>query len=152
MSDSKQAVQRVRIIITGQRSDGTLFEQACTAKAGDCFEVGEDGYLVCIDKPDTTEGESVMAEQLTKVHEKLLYLRQELGGSYGVQEQYIAVENIESFSPLKNDVPDKNGNPPTAIFLVGSEHPIRVYIPIAEVVAVYTGPPTSTAGERNENT
>lgn len=85
-----------------------------------------------------------MAEQLTKVHEKLLYLRQELGGSYGVREQYIAVENIESFSPLKDATPDKNGNPPTAIYLVGRDWPIRVYVPLEEVVAVYTGPPTGT--------
>jgi|AACY02.18.fsa_nt_gi hypothetical protein len=84
-----------------------------------------------------------MAEHLTKVHEKLLYLRQELGSSYGVQEQYIAVENIVSFNSLKDDMPDHEGNPPTAIYLVGSDYPIRVYIPVKEVVAVYTGPPTA---------
>lgn len=85
-----------------------------------------------------------MNQQLIKVHEKLLYLRQELGGSYGVQEQYIAIENIDSFSPLKYYPLDKNGNPPTAIYLVGRDHPIEVYVPIEEVVAVYTGPPTGT--------
>ena len=56
MSNNEQSPQRVRIIITGQRSDGTLFEQACTAKAGDRFEVGEDGYLVCVDKACGAEG------------------------------------------------------------------------------------------------
>ena len=56
MTNNKQAPQRVRIIVTGQRSDGTRFEQVCTAKAGDRLEVDEDGYLVCIDKPGTTEG------------------------------------------------------------------------------------------------
>ena len=91
-----------------------------------------------------------MAEQLTKVHEKLLYLRQEWGGSHGVQEQYIAVQNIVSFSTLKDDPPDKNGNPPTAIYLVCSDWPIRVYTPLKEVVAIYTGPPTGTVGEGNE--
>ena len=91
-----------------------------------------------------------MNQQLIKVHEKLLYLRQELGGSYGVQEQYIAIENIVSFNALKDEPLDKNGNPPTAIYLVGSDWPIRVYVPLEEVVAVYTGPPTGTVGERNE--
>lgn len=56
MSDNKQTPQRVRIILTGQRDDGTQFEQACSAKAGDRLRIGEDGYLVCVDKPDTTEG------------------------------------------------------------------------------------------------
>lgn len=83
-----------------------------------------------------------MAEQLTKVHEKLLYLRQELGGSYGVQERYIATENIVEFSTLKDEPLDADGNPPTAIYLVGMDWPIRVYIPVEEVIAVYTGPPT----------
>lgn len=91
-----------------------------------------------------------MTEQLIKVHEKLLYLRQEWGGSYGVQELYIAVESVVSFCLLKDDPPDKNGNPPTAIYLVGSDWPIRVYIPLKEVVAIYTGPPTGTVGEGNE--
>lgn len=44
MSDNKQAPQRVRITLTGERSDGTQLEQVLTAKAGDCFEIGEDGY------------------------------------------------------------------------------------------------------------
>ena len=83
-----------------------------------------------------------MTNRLIKVHEKLLYLREEWGGSYGVQEQYIAIENIVSFNSLKDDIPDHEGNPPTAIYLVGSDYPIRVYIPVKEVVAVYTGPPT----------
>ena len=57
MSDSKQAPQKVRIIITGERSDGTYFAQCGKAKAGDRFEVGEDGYIVRVDNPtDTTEG------------------------------------------------------------------------------------------------
>ena len=57
MSDSKQAPQKVRIIITGERDDGTQFEQACSATAGDRFEIGEDGYIVHVDNPtDTTEG------------------------------------------------------------------------------------------------
>ncbi len=93
-----------------------------------------------------------MNERLIKVHEKLLYLRQNWGGSYGMHEQYIAVENIVSFNALKGDTTDKEGNPPTAIYLVGSDHPIRVYIPVEEVIAVYTGPPTVQYGERNENT
>ena len=63
MSNNEQSPQRVRITLTGQRSDGTRLEQACTAKAGDRFEVGEDGYLVCVDTPGTTEGESVMSKQ-----------------------------------------------------------------------------------------
>jgi len=56
MTNNKQAPQKVQIIITGQRSNGTRFEQACSAKAGDRFEIGEDGYPACVDKPDTTEG------------------------------------------------------------------------------------------------
>ena len=56
MSNNEQSPQRVRIILTGQRSDGTQFEQVYTAKAGDRFEVDEDGYLVCVDRPGTTEG------------------------------------------------------------------------------------------------
>ena len=56
MSYNEQTPQRVRIILTGQRSDGTQFEQVYTAKAGDRFEVDEDGYLVCVDKACSAEG------------------------------------------------------------------------------------------------
>ena len=63
MSNNEQSPQRVRITLTGQRSDGTQFEQVYTATAGDRFEVDEDGYLVCIDKPGTTERGCVMSKQ-----------------------------------------------------------------------------------------
>ena len=56
MTNNKQAPQRVRIIITGQRTDGTRFEQLCSATAGDRFEVDEDGCLVRVDNPTDTEG------------------------------------------------------------------------------------------------
>jgi len=56
MSDNKQAPQRVRITLTGQRSDGTRLEQVCTATAGDRLEVGQDGYIVRVDKACSTEG------------------------------------------------------------------------------------------------
>ena len=63
MSDNEQSPQRVRITLTGQRTDGTRFEQRCSAKAGDRFEVGEDGYLVCVDTLGITERGCVMSEQ-----------------------------------------------------------------------------------------
>ena len=56
MTNNEQAPQAVRIIITGERSDGTRFEQACSARVGDCFEIGEDGYIVRVDKACSTEG------------------------------------------------------------------------------------------------
>ena len=56
MTNNKQAPQRVRITLTGQRSDGTRLEQVCTARAGDSFEIGEDGYLVRVDKACSAEG------------------------------------------------------------------------------------------------
>ena len=56
MINNEQAPQAVRIIITGERSDGTRFEQACSARAGDCFEVGEHGYIVRVDKACSTKG------------------------------------------------------------------------------------------------
>jgi hypothetical protein len=56
MTNNKQAPQAVRIIITGERSDGTRFEQRYTAKAGDRFEIGEDGYIMRVDKACSTEG------------------------------------------------------------------------------------------------
>jgi len=55
MINNEQAPQAVRIIITGQRSNGTRFEQACSAKAGDRFEVDGDGCLVRVDNPTDTE-------------------------------------------------------------------------------------------------
>ena len=56
MTNNKQAPQAVRIIITGERSDGTRLEQSCSAKAGDSFEIGEDGYIVRVDKACSEEG------------------------------------------------------------------------------------------------
>jgi len=56
MTNNKQAPQAVRIIITGERSDGTRFEQFGSAKVGDRFEIGEDGYIVRVDKACSTEG------------------------------------------------------------------------------------------------
>ena len=56
MTNNKQAAQKVRIIITGERSDGTRFAQFGSARVGDCFEIGEDGYIVRVDKACSTEG------------------------------------------------------------------------------------------------
>jgi hypothetical protein len=56
MTNNKQAPQAVRIIITGERSDGTRFAQVGSAKAGDRFEIGKDGYIVRVDKQCSAEG------------------------------------------------------------------------------------------------
>ena len=56
MTNNKQAPQKVQIIITGERSDGTRFAQFGSARAGDCFEIGEDGYIVRVDKACGAEG------------------------------------------------------------------------------------------------
>ena len=45
MTNDKQAAQTVRITVTGERSDGTQLEQVLIAKAGDRFEIGEDGFV-----------------------------------------------------------------------------------------------------------
>jgi len=56
MTNNKQAAQKVRIIITGERSDGTRFAQFGSARAGDRFEIGKDGCIVRVDKACSTEG------------------------------------------------------------------------------------------------
>jgi hypothetical protein len=56
MTNNKQAPQKVQIIITGERSDGTRFAQFGSARAGDCFEIKNDGYIVRVDKACSAEG------------------------------------------------------------------------------------------------